>query len=84
MNTLVLENRHNGEILELTRVVRDGQEDILIRGTLPAHRPGPPLHIHHDIVEEGRVLQGTLSAMIDGTVIRVPAGQPDEGVDNET
>jgi mannose-6-phosphate isomerase-like protein (cupin superfamily) len=75
---LILENRHNGEILELTRVLRNGQEDILIKGTLPPHRPGPPLHIHHDIVEEGRVLQGTLSAEIDGKVFRVPAGQETE------
>lgn len=82
MTSLILENRHTGERLELQRTIRNGQPALIIRGTLPPHRQGPLLHVHHAETEEGRVLAGTLSATVDGRdfragtgeVIRFPAG----------
>jgi mannose-6-phosphate isomerase-like protein (cupin superfamily) len=82
--TLRLANRHTGELLEIRREVRDGDAVFGLRGTLPAHRQGPPLHIHHLEDEEGRILAGTLSAEVDGrrlTVgpggsVRLPRGVP--------
>lgn len=73
MEVLILENRHNGEVLRISRV--PGSDDLRIRGTLPPHRPGPPLHVHHHALEEGRVLEGTLSVEVDGRVSHIPAGQ---------
>lgn len=52
---LRLENRHAGEVLELRRQSQNGELLLELRGTLPAHREGPPLHIHHFEDEEGLV-----------------------------
>jgi hypothetical protein len=46
----------------------------MIRGTLPPHRQGPLLHVHHEENEEGRVIAGTLSAVVDGRAIQAGAG----------
>ena len=81
---LRLVNRHTGESLELRRFHRDGEEILEIRGTLPPRSEGPPLHIHHLEDEEGRVLAGTLSAVLGarridagpGQEIRLPRGVP--------
>ena len=73
-HSLVLENHHTGERLELCRVARDGDAVLTRRATLPPRSQGPPLHVHTRQVEKGRVLAGTLSAEIDGRQIQVPAG----------
>ncbi len=75
MEQLVIENRHTGERLALRRVMRDGQLCLELKGTLPPHQEGPPLHIHHVEIEEGRVIAGTLGAMLNGRRLRVTAGQ---------
>ena len=75
MTSLILENRHTGERLELQRTIRNGQPSLIIRGTLPPHRQGPLLHVHHAETEEGRVLAGTLSATVDGRDFRAGAGE---------
>ncbi len=72
---LVLENRHTGERLELRRIAQDGETWLELKGSLPPHRDGPPLHVHHDEDEGGRVLSGTLSAVVDGRKIEVRAGE---------
>ena len=41
---------------------------------LPPRQEGPPLHVHYRECEEGRVLEGTLSAEVDGRRIQVAAG----------
>lgn len=74
---LRLENRHTGEVLELRRHRENGEMALGLRGTLPAHSEGPPLHIHYLEDEEGVVTAGTLSVEIDGR--RLDAG-PSESV----
>jgi quercetin dioxygenase-like cupin family protein len=74
-NACVLRNRHTGETLTFRRVVRDGQTCLELKGSLPAKRRGPPLHIHHQETEEGHVIAGTFSAEIDGRMIRLGAGE---------
>ena len=71
----VLHNRHTGERLELRRVSRDGQTWLALKGTLPSRREGPPLHVHYGETEEGMVMAGTLSAVVDGRRIRVASGE---------
>jgi len=70
----VLENRHTGEVLAIRRFVKDGRPVLSLWGTLPPGRKGPPLHIHHQELEAGSVLAGTLSAVADGKMIQVPTG----------
>jgi len=71
---LTLTNRHTGERLQLRRVLRDGQMCVELKGSLPPRQDGPPLHVHCREDEEGTVIAGTLSAEVDGRVIRVEAG----------
>ncbi len=71
---LVLDNRHTGERLELRRVTEAGETRLELHGSLPPRREGPPLHVHHREHEEGRVVAGTLSAVCDGTPLRIQAG----------
>ncbi len=81
---LRLENQHTGEVLEFRRRKLDGVAVFELRGTLPAHRAGPPMHIHHLEDEEGRVTAGTLSAEVGGqrldagpgSTVRLPRGVP--------
>src|SRR5689334_4212199 len=69
-----LYNRHTGEQLHLRRVRRAGVVCLELKGSLPPHREGPPLHIHHHEHEEGTVLAGTLSTEVDGRRAQVEAG----------
>jgi mannose-6-phosphate isomerase-like protein (cupin superfamily) len=69
-----LVNRHTGERLWLRRIVRDGAMCLDLKGTLPPHQDGPPLHIHHYEQEEVTVVAGTLSAEVDGRHLQVEAG----------
>jgi quercetin dioxygenase-like cupin family protein len=71
---LTLTNRHTGERLQLRRVLSDGQMCLELKGSLPPRQEGPPLHVHYQEYEEGTVIAGTLSAEVDGRVIRVEAG----------
>lgn len=70
-----LHNRHTGEKLALQRMARDGQIWLELKGSLPPHHEGPPLHVHYEETEEGVVVAGTLSAMLDGRRIQVGAGE---------
>ncbi len=70
-----LHNRHTGEKLDFRRVARDGQIWLELKGSLPPHREGPPLHVHYEETEEGQVGAGTLSAVVDGRRIQVAAGE---------
>jgi mannose-6-phosphate isomerase-like protein (cupin superfamily) len=81
---LRLENRHNGEVLELQRENHNGEPILRLRGTLPPHREGPPLHIHYLEDEDGFVSAGTLSVEVGGhridagpgETVRLPRGVP--------
>ena len=72
---MILENRHTGERLSLRRIQLGNEVVLELKGTLPAHREGPPLHIHFAEDEEGYVASGTLSAVVDGRRITVGAGE---------
>ena len=74
--SLVLENRHTGERLALRRVKHGDEVWLEIKGSLPPHSEGPPLHIHFDEHEEGHVRSGTLSAVVDGRRITAGPGEP--------
>ena len=82
-DALHLENRHTGEKLRLRRFERDGVVFLELSGSLPPRRQGPPLHIHHAQDEEGRVISGRLSFVLDGRAAtagrgasaRFPAGK---------
>jgi mannose-6-phosphate isomerase-like protein (cupin superfamily) len=74
--SLVLENRHTGERLALRRVARGDEVWLELKGTLPPHSGGPPLHIHFAEHEEGRVVSGTLLAVVDGEQVTVGEGGP--------
>jgi mannose-6-phosphate isomerase-like protein (cupin superfamily) len=69
---LMIEYRHTGERLAMRRVKRGDEEWLELKGSIPAHRQGPPLHIHVAEDEEGVVKSGTLSAVLDGR--RITAG----------
>src|SRR4051794_37336401 len=73
--SLSLENRHTGERLALRRVNRNGEVWLELKGSLPPHRQGPPLHIHLAEVEEGYIRSGTVSAVLDGRHITAGAGE---------
>ena len=70
--TIALENRHTGERLTLRRVKRGDEVWLELKGSLPPHRAGPPLHIHFAEDEEGYIRSGTLTAVVDGR--RITAG----------
>ena len=75
MESLILQNRHSGEILRMRRVRdADGQVVLKIDGSLPPHTNGPPLHVHFLQREEGSVKAGTLGAQVGTEKIVVPAG----------
>jgi mannose-6-phosphate isomerase-like protein (cupin superfamily) len=63
---LALANRHTGETLAMRRVMRGGETWLELKGTLPPHREGPPMHIHFVEDEDGYVKSGVLSYVIDG------------------
>ena len=73
--SLVLENRHTGERLALRRVRRGDEVWLELKGSLPPHSEGPPLHVHFAEEEEGRVTAGTLSALVDGRRINAGPGE---------
>ncbi len=54
---------------------RGGEVWLELKGSLPPHRAGPPLHIHLLEDEEGTVTSGTLSAIVDGQRIDTRLGE---------
>src|SRR6476646_2528111 len=72
---LIIENRHTGERLAMRRIQRGDEVWLELKGSLPPHRQGPPLHIHVAEDEEGVVGSGTLSAVLNGR--RLPARRGD-------
>jgi mannose-6-phosphate isomerase-like protein (cupin superfamily) len=72
---LILENRHTGERLALRRVKRGDEVWLEVKGSLPPHRQGPPLHIHVAEDEEGFVRSGTVSAVLNGRRITACSGE---------
>lgn len=72
---LILENRHTGERLAIRRVTRDNEVWLELKGSIPPHREGPPMHIHFAEDEEGEITSGTLSAVIDGRQLTVGPGK---------
>jgi uncharacterized cupin superfamily protein len=53
----------------------DGVVCLEIRGSLPPHSEGPPLHVHLEEHEEGTVLRGVLTAVVDGKRIQAGPGE---------
>ena len=74
--SLTLENRHTGERLSFRRVRHGDEVWLELKGSLPPHREGPPMHIHFVEDEEGTVQSGTLSAVINGRQLTVGPGEP--------
>ncbi len=72
---LLIENRHNGERLAMRRVKRGDEVWLELKGSLPAHQQGPPLHIHLAEDEEVVVRSGTLSAVLNGRQFTVGSGE---------
>ena len=73
--SLVLQNKHTGERLELRRFPSGDEVWLELRGSLPPYREGPPLHIHFEEDEEGTVHSGKLSAVVDGQRVDADAGE---------
>jgi mannose-6-phosphate isomerase-like protein (cupin superfamily) len=68
---------HSGERLTLRRIKTEaGVEELRMTGSLPAHRQGPPLHIHFHEDEYVEVVSGALSALVDGNPLVIKAGDP--------
>ena len=74
---IILENPHTGELLSIRRVKRGDETLLELKGSIPPHKDGPPMHVHFAESEEGHIKSGTLSAVIDER--RVTAG-PGESV----
>ena len=74
-NSLILVSRHTGERLELRQFQDDQGPWLELKGSLPPHREGPPLHVHFDEDEGGRVISGTLAALLGGGQLELNAGQ---------
>jgi len=72
---LILENRHTGERLALRRMKRGDEVWLEVKGSLPPHRQGPPLHIHVAEDEEGFARTGTVSAVLNGRRISACSGE---------
>jgi mannose-6-phosphate isomerase-like protein (cupin superfamily) len=73
--TINLENRHTGERLALRRVQRGNEVWLELKGSLPPHREGPPMHVHFVEDEEGHIRSGTLSVVINGRRMTAEPGE---------
>lgn len=72
---LIVENRHTGERLAMRRVKRGDEVWLELKGSIPPHRQGPPLHLHVAEDEEGVVRSGTLSAVLNGRRLTAGSGE---------
>ena len=62
---LTLENRHTGEVLKMRRVRGgDDQTVLILEGSLPPRKSGPPLHVHVDLRETIVVKAGSLGVRV--------------------
>lgn len=59
----------------MRRVAHGPQVCLEMKGTLAPHKAGPPLHVHYAETEEGMVVAGTLSAVVDGRKVTLRAGE---------
>src|SRR5256885_16974192 len=75
LRELIIENRHSGERLAMRRVKRGDEVWLELKGLLPPHRQGPPLHIHVAEGEEGVVGSGTPSAVLNDRRFTVGSGE---------
>ncbi len=73
--SLRLENKHTGEVLELSRFRENGVECVRLVGSLPEGSEGPPLHIHFLEDEGGTVRKGVLFAIVDGKHVEARVGE---------
>ena len=72
---LVIEVEATGERLTLHRTRHPGGfSELHLAGSLPAHREGPPLHVHTFEDEHGEIVSGILSATANGKTLRIAAG----------
>ena len=72
---ITLENRHTGERVTLRRVKQGEEVCLHLKGLLPPHGEGPPMHVHLAEHEEGRVRSGTLAVVIDGRRMTLGPGE---------
>jgi mannose-6-phosphate isomerase-like protein (cupin superfamily) len=72
---LIIENRHTGERLAMRRVKRGDEVWLEVKGSIPAHQQGSPLHIHIAEDEEGVVRSGTLSVLLNGRRFTAGSGE---------
>jgi quercetin dioxygenase-like cupin family protein len=73
---LRIELKNRGERLELSRIkTANGTEELHMKGSLLAHREGPPPHIHLAEDEFAEVVSGTASIKVDGKQLTLKPGQ---------
>lgn len=73
---LRLENRHTGEVLNMRRVRGvDDQTVLVLEGSLPTRRSGPPLHVHVDLRETIVVKSGSLGIRVGREVSVISSGK---------
>lgn len=73
---LTLENRHTGEILRMRRVRGgDAQTVLILEGSLPPRRGGPPLHAHFGSHETILVKAGALGVRMGQETLEVSVGK---------
>jgi hypothetical protein len=59
----------------MRRVKRGNEIWLELKGSLPPHREGPPMHVHFVEDEEGRIMSGFLSVVTDGRRMTVGPGE---------
>lgn len=74
-SSLVLESRHTGERLELTRLADADGPWLEVRGSLPPGQDGPPLHVHFLEDELGRVTAGRLGVQVGDRTFELGPGE---------
>src|SRR5262245_46276532 len=72
---LMIENRHTRERVAMRRVKRGDEVWLEVKGSLPPHSQGPPLHVHAAEDEEAFVRSGTASAVLNGRRITSGSGE---------
>ena len=73
--SLVLEEAHTGERIEMRRLQSAEGVSLELRVSLPAGRDGPPLHIHFAEDEGGTVTAGVLGAQVGDEKHRLGVGE---------
>ena len=74
-SVLRLENRHTGEVLQLSRFLEGGVECVRLVGSSPAESDGPPLHAHFLEDEFGTIRKGVLHGIIGDRRVEARAGE---------